>query len=378
MKKNFIGTVLLAALLLTACEKDREQLIDEFTIKQTGAATAVTGGGDPSQITFVGLAESTAPTETTVVTAGENQVVIGGWVYDIDAEELYLSAQILTAGDADALSKMTDLKSLELNYFTDDNVENISKALSRIGDFSEITLKLSEAYVSDLSFLNELPNLKSLIVVFGGIKDYSTLENISTLETLAVRSSGISDYTQFGGLTNISVLDLGEGGADDLSPLSGLTNLKTLYLDHSTLGDLSPLSSLTGLEELYISYTNAADISPLGSMIWLKAVYLDETSVDDISPLGDLTELEKLSIDYDSADYIDTLNKLTGLKQLYITFTGTTDVLSLSGLTWLEEINMYYGSDVSEKDIEALRQALPSCEINTEYFYWLKIKGEDE
>lgn len=373
MKKQLV-LLLALGIILSGCSMADQQ---EVTTVTSAEETMISANEDTeTEISETESAETTTE-ETTAVTAGENQVVIGGRVYDIDTDELYLSAQNLTADDADALSQMTDLLWLELNYFTDDNVENISKALSGIEDFSDITLKLSEAYVSDLSFLNELPKLKTLRVVFSDIKDYSTLENIPTLEKLAVRSSGISDYTQFGGLTNITELDLGEGGADDLSPLSGLTNLKKLYLDHSTLGDLSPLISLTSLEKLDISYTNVEDISPLSSMTWLKNVDLNETSVTDISPLA-LTKLNGISIDYDSADYIDTLTKMKSLGMLIITFTGTSDVLSLSSLTGLDNLYIFYGPDVSEEDIEALRQSLPNCEINTEYLYWLKVEQEDE
>lgn len=364
MKKQ-LALILALGFLLSGCSTADPQ---EVTTVTSAEETTVSANEDTeTEISETEPSETTTE-ETTAVTAGENQVVIGGRVYDIDTEELYLSAQNLTADDADALSQMTDLKSLELNYFTNDNVENVSKALSGIEDFSDITLKLSEAYVSDLSFLNNLPNLKSLRVIFSGIKDYSTLENIPTLETLAVRSSGISDYTQFGGLTNIIELDLGEGGADDLSPLSGLTNLKKLYLDHSTLGDLSPLISLTSLEELYISYTNVEDISPLSSMTWLDSVDLHGNSITDISPLA-LTRLGCISIDYDSADYIETLNKMKCLNTLIIVVTGTSDVLSLSSLTGLNNLYIFCDSDVSEEDIEALRQALPDCEISTEYLY---------
>lgn len=373
MKKQ-LALILALGLLLSGCSKADTQ---EVTTVTSAEETTVLENEDTETEIFETEPIETTTEETTAVTAGENQVVIGGQVYDIDTEELYLIAQNLTADDADALSQMTNLLRLELNYFTNDDVENVSEALSGIEDFSDITLVLSEAYVSDLSFLNNLPNLKTLRVIFSGIKDYSTLENIPTLEKLAVRSSSINGYSQFSGLTNITELDLGEGSADDLSPLSGLTNLKKLNLDHSTLGDLTPLNSLTSLEELDISYTNVEDISPLSSMTWLDSVYLHDNSVTDISPLT-FTRLGCISIDYDSADYIETLNKMKCLNTLIIIFTGTSDVLSLSSLTGLHNLYIFYGPDVNEEDIEALRQALPDCEISTEYSEWLKVRGEDE
>lgn len=78
MKKNFMGAILLSAVLLAACEK--EQLIDEteitkqteiMTVQTEETTTAAVSAVEPSQTTFVGLAEdketsaeqSTADTE---------------------------------------------------------------------------------------------------------------------------------------------------------------------------------------------------------------------------------------------------------------------------------------------------------------------------
>ena len=79
MKKNFIGAILLAALLLTACEK--EQLIDETeATRQTeaiiinnGTTTAAVSAVEPSQTTFVGLAENKAETSETYETAAASE-----------------------------------------------------------------------------------------------------------------------------------------------------------------------------------------------------------------------------------------------------------------------------------------------------------------
>ncbi len=68
MKKNFMGAILLAAVLLTACEK--EQLIDETeATRQTealiisgGTTTAAVSAVEASETTIAGLGESKAET----------------------------------------------------------------------------------------------------------------------------------------------------------------------------------------------------------------------------------------------------------------------------------------------------------------------------
>ncbi|MDE7287923.1 MAG: hypothetical protein K2N71_00265 [Oscillospiraceae bacterium] len=74
MKKNFMGAILLAAALLTACEK--EQLIDETeATRQTealiisdGTTTAAVSAVEPSKTTLAGFAESKAETSETTET----------------------------------------------------------------------------------------------------------------------------------------------------------------------------------------------------------------------------------------------------------------------------------------------------------------------
>lgn len=94
MKKIFISAILLAAILLTACEK--EQLIDELvTTKQTeimsvqteGTTTAAVSAAEPSQTTFAGLGENKAETSETTET---EETAVSAEQENTEGEELLL------------------------------------------------------------------------------------------------------------------------------------------------------------------------------------------------------------------------------------------------------------------------------------------------
>ncbi len=109
----------------------------------------------------------------------------------------------------------------------------------------------------------------------------------------------------------------------DLSPLAGLTGLTTLKLGNTPVTDLSPLAGLTGLWWLDLSGTPVTDLSPLSGLTGLWRLELNDTPVTDLSPLFGLTGLT------------------------YLQLQGTPN---------------YRGTDRGT-DLDALRQALPNCDI---------------
>lgn len=381
MKKQS-ALILALGLLLSGCSAaDRQEVTTVTSAEETTvledteteiseAAAEVTTASEntetelpetTAEVTTVSENTETEPPETTAkktaaVTTSKNKVKIGGRDYDLDPEYLSLYSYNLTADDADAFSQLTYVRALELGGLTDDKIEDVSKALSGIKDYSEIYFQLTDAKVSDISFLTELPNLKKLqILPFCHIDDYSALGNISVLEELTLKYPGIGDVSQLDGLKN--------------------TNLKDLWISHSSISDISFISSLKNLEILHISYTDVEDISPLSSLTNLKYLYF-YGNVKDISPIAGLTGLEWLHFDYYNSDCIDTLSKLTSLKRLGVNVMEDDDISSLGSLSGIEYLEIQYGFDLKKDDMDSLEKALPNCDIHYIYNEWLKYELE--
>ncbi|MBD5140524.1 MAG: leucine-rich repeat domain-containing protein [Ruminococcus sp.] len=330
--------------------------------KDTETTTTVTTVSEntetepPETTTTITATSENIETELTETTTEKKKVVIGGRDYDIDPKYLVLDSYDLTAEDADALSQLTYIRTLELGILRDDKIEDVSKALSGIKDYSGIYFQLRDAEVSDLSFLTELPNLKEVEINFCHIDDYSALGDIPTLETLSLLYSGTRDISQLESLTRYA-------------------NLKSLRIYHSSINDISFIKGLPNLEDLDISYTDVEDISPISSLTNLK--HLDiYNQISDISPIADLTGLEYLSFEYYNSDCINTLSKLTNLKRLVVYIRGNNDISSLGNLSDLEYLRISYGFDIEQDEIDALEKALSNCDIHYEYNEYLKYELE--
>lgn len=97
-------------------------------------------------------------------------------------------------------------------------------------DLKYLDLGHNEA-ISDISFVNYMPNLEVLIIAMNPLVDISPLANCPHMEYIELNSTSIAD----------------------LSPLSGLTELRHLNIGNCpNVTDLSPLYSLTELERLWI------------------------------------------------------------------------------------------------------------------------------
>lgn len=111
---------------------------------------------------------------------------------------------------------------------------------------------------------------------------------------------------------------LGDGVLNDVIKLYSLTSLT---LSGDSLTDIEPLSSLGGLVFLDLSNNSVSDLRPLGNLRELKTLYLDNNPITDFSPLYGLPQLEMLSI---------------------------------------------RGIGITDEQLRALSEALPSCKIHSE------------
>ena len=114
-------------------------------------------------------------------------------------------------------------------------------------------LQVTDAQVSDLSFLRGLTQLKGLSLGYNQIRDLQPLAGLTQLEWLSLWSNEISDLKPLAGLTQLWQLGLSNNRIRDVSPLAGLINLVDLYLRNNPIQDASPLSNLPNLRYADIS-----------------------------------------------------------------------------------------------------------------------------
>jgi tetratricopeptide (TPR) repeat protein len=126
------------------------------------------------------------------------------------------------------------------------------------------------------------------------------------------------DIEELDKMTEVTVMDLSLNDISDISVLKGSGSLVNLNLGGNRIFDVTPLGGLENLTELYLWDNQISDISALKGLNNLNELYLWDNMISDISALKSLSGLEYLSLE---------------------------------------------GNPVSAAEIEALKAALPGCEI---------------
>lgn len=153
--------------------------------------------------------------------------------------------------------------------------------------------------LTDLSFVQDLPNLRSLNCTIGDNVDLTPLETAAQLRVLQLGCGTISlDLSQLTELTYLGLMPMGggtHGGAFHLESSQPLTKLRLLQLYSGQPDSLEFLRGASSLEVLELfSYGTAVDLPPLSGLPALRAASIDGGSCD-LAPLHDCPRLEAYS-----------------------------------------------------------------------------------
>ena len=150
--------------------------------------------------------------------------------------------------------------------------------------------------ISDLSFLDQLPQLTRLSAHLSPGTDLTPVEQKTTLNNLSLQLDG-NDTLDVSQLTNLRVLDF--WGAQDieiaLETSSDLPELQYLYLPGGSrlVSSLDILYHMPALEFLNLNAAADTDLTPLGQLEHLRAVELDYNGRPiDLTPLTQCPNLE--------------------------------------------------------------------------------------
>ena len=307
-------------------------------------------------------------------------VTFHGVSFPSDVKSLDLSGMGLR--DLSALRVCTQLTSLRLG----DNA---------IGDLQPLMnlSQLQNTQVSDLRPLMGLSSLSALNVAGNQITETSAVGSIASLQGLDLSNNPIRDFSGLGRLTALGTLHLENCGlaSEDLRELYPLEQLRLLYLDgNEGLTD----SAVSGLQQAIpncaISHSALVYTVELAGSLFLSDLTeldLSGRGIDDLSGIERFDRLEKANLGHNSIQVL--LNLQIGrtretLKELDLSFNQLSDVSALAELKALEVLDLsgnrieqiqslarltglkklyLTGNPLAEGQLEALREALPDCEI---------------
>lgn len=114
------------------------------------------------------------------------------------------------------------------------------------------------------SVLKYCHNLVALDIGHNEVSDLSFLEDLPQLKVLILAANNITDITPLAKLENLEYLELFLNHISDLTPLEGLTHLRDLNLCYNSITDWSPLENMPWLERLWLNYSGKyARINPV-------------------------------------------------------------------------------------------------------------------
>ena len=110
-------------------------------------------------------------------------------------------------------------------------------------------LDIGHNWVTDISFVEKLPDLRVLIIASNNVSDISPIASLHKLEWLEIFTNKITDISALAGLDHLQHLNIGNNQIADLSPLYGLKNLKRLWMWRATGRKVTPQEELDKLME---------------------------------------------------------------------------------------------------------------------------------
>lgn len=227
-------------------------------------------------------------------------------------------------------------------------------SVSLSDDLREADALIIEIYccTPDLSFLEDMGQLKELWLILGQEADLSFLGSLAGLERLTIdvraQSSALSFLKRLNQLTDIAIY---KGEVEDLSFFRHLEQLKRLNLSYVNDVDLNELSGLKNLEELDIIGANIRNPEGLAGLTQLTSLSLDnvvsydaDEPVFDLASLENLTELEWVMLVELPVEDVRPLSGLRKLRHISLVDTGVEDISPLRGMEKLRSLGIF-GND---------------------------------
>jgi len=201
----------------------------------------------------------------------------------------------------------------------DSALSALRKAAS-IEKTDECMLLMSEYYEAQGNFDRALEILRGM-----DVRDSAIAARIALLEQRKAETLNAAKVTIAGKLydANTTSLAINDGDYDSsiLTEVVQLRALESFSAENNRIDDVSAMKELGGLVTLNLGGNRITDISPLTSLTGLRTLSLDGNPISDLTPLCSMASLTSLSLK---------------------------------------------GMDISERELEALREALPGCAIHSE------------
>lgn len=281
-----------------------------------------------------------------------------------------------------------DLAKIRSVVFTGDKLED-SNGMSSVWDY---LIQTEDGWVrmedgsfvemggpEDFSFLQLLPNLRTLVLVN---QTASVLPDLSMLEKLNTIEIWNCNFENLEGLRNCQKLNFIHITSDTVTDLSPLTDCPRLTVVHAigcgnitsldgfcppallelqlhldNLQNLSGLEICGGLQKLELRGQHLNDLSDLSGCPKLNEVDIDtfDSPVTDFSPLANASNMQNLRLCSNRTLDISFVSSLNGLKELDLDCPNLQSAEALSACTGLNRFALRFTEDPRWISLDGLR-----------------------
>ena len=137
----------------------------------------------------------------------------------------------------------------------------------------------------DVSRLSGLRSLELLYLNNNDVEDVSPLSSLTSLVSLDLSGNDVRDVTALGLLRDLELLYMNGNRIEDLAPFSGLASLKFLLLSSNRINNIGALTDLASLTTFYLSSNQIEDITALSQLTSLTYLSLFNNQVKDLTEL---------------------------------------------------------------------------------------------
>ena len=213
------------------------------------------------------------------------------------------------------ISHFKKLKALEIDIWG--KIITTFQPLSDLQELETIYVA-SNTEISDLQFVMQMKNLKSIYLQNSNIQDISELANNKKLTYIGLPFSQIQDISSLRDLPELTSINFNNNQISKIDGLQYCPKLQQIYLNNNQIQSIDSLQSLYELTHLSVSNNQISALSALRYLNKIEFLELRNNQISDIDFLDNFKALRNLDVTNNRITQISSIKECHQLTFLRI------------------------------------------------------------
>ena len=251
----------------------------------------------------------------------------------------------LHANDQDLINYINEKPNAKYLDASDCQLITDYSVIGRLTDLEELDLSGLPA-LSDISFLNNLKNLRVLNLGATAIESLENFPVLPNLEVLNLKMNKIKNLNGIESCKNIHELVLwGCTSLDNIDTLKDFAELRALDLDScNTLRNINPIVNMDKLVYLNLNFTRIEDLSPIKNLTNLEVFTMDlcplALTEQNLACFDNLVKMKFLGLRNRVIRNLEHFRNMTEMAELELSGNAINDLSPLENMTKLQILNL--------------------------------------